>query len=69
LPVTGVIVRSSTNVRAGAVSRASGILHGVWVLLFSLLFVGAIERIPTSVLAGLLVVVGVPPQYQIRSLL
>jgi carbonic anhydrase len=58
LPVTGVIVRGSTNVQAGAVSRASGILHGVWVLLFSLLFVGAIERIPTAVLAGLLVVVG-----------
>jgi carbonic anhydrase len=58
LPVTGVIVRSSTNVRAGAVSRASAILHGVWVLLFSLLFVAAIERIPTAVLAGLLVVVG-----------
>jgi carbonic anhydrase len=56
--VTGVIVRSSTNVAAGAVSRASAVLHGVWVLLFSLLFVGAIERIPAAVLAGLLVVVG-----------
>ena len=58
LPVTGVIVRSSTNVAAGAVSRASSILHGVWVLVFSLLFVGLIERIPAAVLAGLLVVVG-----------
>jgi carbonic anhydrase len=58
LPVTGVIVRSSTNVKAGAVSRLSGILHGVWVLVFSLLFVGAIERIPAAVLAGLLVAVG-----------
>ncbi|MER6873889.1 SulP family inorganic anion transporter, partial [Amycolatopsis sp. NPDC000673] len=29
LPVTGVIVRSSTNVAAGARTRASAILHGV----------------------------------------
>ncbi|MGH3772778.1 MAG: SulP family inorganic anion transporter, partial [Pseudonocardiaceae bacterium] len=31
LPVTGVIVRSSTNVAAGARTRASAVLHGVWV--------------------------------------
>ena len=30
LPMTGVIVRSSANVDAGAVSRRSAILHGVW---------------------------------------
>ena len=35
LPVTGVIVRSAANVAAGARSRASSILHGVWALLFS----------------------------------
>ncbi|WP_425442078.1 SulP family inorganic anion transporter [Saccharopolyspora flava] len=29
LPITGVIVRSSTNVAAGARSRVSTILHGV----------------------------------------
>lgn len=58
LPVTGVIVRSSTNVAAGATGRASAVLHGVWVLVFSLLFAGLIERIPAAALAGLLVVVG-----------
>jgi carbonic anhydrase len=58
MPVTGVIVRSSTNVLAGATSRASAVLHGVWVLLFSLLLAGLIERIPMAALAGLLVVVG-----------
>jgi carbonic anhydrase len=58
LPISGVVVRSSTNVAAGAVSRASAVLHGLWVLVFSLLFVGLIERIPAAVLAGLLVVVG-----------
>ena len=59
LPVTGVIVRSSTNVSAGAKSRASAVLHGVWVLLFALPFVALIQRIPTAALAGLLVVVGI----------
>jgi carbonic anhydrase len=58
LPVTGVIVRSSTNVLAGATSRASAVLHGVWVLLFALLLGGLMERIPMAALGGLLVVVG-----------
>ncbi|EUA20622.1 permease family protein [Mycobacterium xenopi 3993] len=59
LPITGVIVRSSTNIHAGAKSRASAILHGVWVLLFSLPFAGLVEQIPTAALAGLLIVIGI----------
>ncbi|MQY21849.1 SulP family inorganic anion transporter [Nocardia macrotermitis] len=59
LPVTGVIVRSATNVQAGARTRASAILHGVWVLVFAVLLVSVVEQIPKSVLAGLLIVVGV----------
>ncbi|WP_439378069.1 SulP family inorganic anion transporter [Amycolatopsis lexingtonensis] len=58
LPVTGVIVRSSTNVSAGAKSRASAVLHGVWVLLFVVLLAGLIQSIPLAALAGLLVHVG-----------
>ena len=58
LPVTGVIVRSATNVEAGAATRASAVLHGVWVLAFSAIFAGLIQLIPLSVLAGLLVVIG-----------
>ncbi|MCK2243796.1 MULTISPECIES: bifunctional SulP family inorganic anion transporter/carbonic anhydrase [unclassified Crossiella] len=58
LPVTGVIVRGSTNVAAGARTRASAILHGVWVLLFVLLLAGVIERVPMAALAGLLVFIG-----------
>lgn len=59
LPITGVIVRSSANVAAGARTRASSILHGVWVLVFALPFAGLVEKIPTAALAGLLVVIGV----------
>jgi carbonic anhydrase len=58
LPVTGVIVRSSANVAAGARTRASAVLHGVWVIMFVVLFIELIELIPLAVLAGLLVVIG-----------
>ncbi|SEF33724.1 carbonic anhydrase [Amycolatopsis pretoriensis] len=58
LPVTGVIVRSSTNVAAGATTRVSAVLHGVWVLLFVVLLAGLIQSIPLAALAGLLVHVG-----------
>jgi carbonic anhydrase len=58
LPITGVIVRSSANVRAGARSRTSTVLHGLWIALFGIVLVGAIEMIPLAGLSGLLVVVG-----------
>lgn len=59
LPITGVIVRSSANVTAGAKTRASSILHGLWVLIFALPFAGLAQQIPTAALAGLLIVVGI----------
>jgi carbonic anhydrase len=58
LPVTGVIVRSSTNVAAGARTRASAIMHGLWIAAFVLLFAGLLETIPMAVLAAVLIVVG-----------
>lgn len=59
LPVTGVIVRSATNVTAGARTRASTILHGVWVLVFTVFFATGIQQIPRAALAGLLIVIGI----------
>ena len=59
LPITGVIVRSSTNVRAGARTRASAVLHAVWIAVFALALVWVVEMIPLAALAGLLVVIGV----------
>lgn len=59
LPITGVIVRSSTNVSAGARTRASAIMHGVWVLIFALPFAWMAEMIPMPALAGLLIMIGV----------
>lgn len=59
LPITGVIVRSTANVAAGAKTRASALLHGVWVLVFALPDHGLVELVPTSALAALLVVIGI----------
>ncbi len=59
LPVAGVIVRSTTNVQAGARSRWSAILHGLWVLLFALCLGWTIKFIPMEALAALLVFIGI----------
>ncbi|MGW5685252.1 bifunctional SulP family inorganic anion transporter/carbonic anhydrase [Nonomuraea sp. NPDC003754] len=58
LPTAGVIVRSTTNVQAGARSRWSTVLHGVWVLVFVLCFGWAIRLIPLEALAALLAFIG-----------
>ncbi|WP_079166913.1 SulP family inorganic anion transporter [Streptomyces oceani] len=59
LPVAGVAVRSAANVAAGAMSRNSTMLHGLWVLLAAGLLVPVLELIPLAVLAALVLVVGV----------
>jgi MFS superfamily sulfate permease-like transporter len=58
LPMTGVIVRSSANVQAGAVSRRSTILHGVWILAFVALLPSVMRAIPMATLGAVLVVTG-----------
>ncbi|WP_234327311.1 SulP family inorganic anion transporter [Streptomyces sp. NRRL WC-3742] len=58
LPMTAVIVRSAANVQAGARTRASRVLHGVWLLLFAALFPAALGVIPVAALAGVLVHAG-----------
>ncbi len=58
MPVTGVIVRSSTNVAAGARTRASAILHGIWIAAFVLAAGSMLELIPMAALAGVLLVTG-----------
>ncbi|WP_405086189.1 SulP family inorganic anion transporter [Microbispora sp. NBC_01389] len=59
LPVAGVVVRTTTNARAGARSRWSTVLHGVWVLLFTAAFAWMIALIPLEALAALLLFIGV----------
>ncbi|MDN3021580.1 SulP family inorganic anion transporter [Streptomyces sp. S.PB5] len=58
LPMTAVIVRSSANVQAGARTKASRVMHGVWLLLFAALLPGVLAYIPIPALAGILVYSG-----------
>ncbi|QDV90728.1 C4-dicarboxylic acid transporter DauA [Phycisphaerae bacterium RAS2] len=58
LPMTGVIVRSAANIDAGGKTRASAILHGIWLLLFAAALPWVLRMIPTASLAGILVFTG-----------
>jgi SulP family sulfate permease len=57
IPVTGTIARTATNVRAGAKSPLSGMMHALFVLLFLVVAAPLAAYVPLAALAGLLVVV------------
>jgi MFS superfamily sulfate permease-like transporter len=58
LPITAVVARGCANVRAGARTRISRRLHGLWLLAFAVLLPNVLALIPVSVLAGVLVHMG-----------
>jgi MFS superfamily sulfate permease-like transporter len=58
LPMTGVIVRSSANVQAGARSRVSAILHGGWILALVVVLPEVLGLVPVASLAAILVATG-----------
>jgi MFS superfamily sulfate permease-like transporter len=58
LPMTGVIVRSATNVSAGAKTRKSAIMHGMWLLILVAAAPGVLRLVPTASLAAVLVFTG-----------
>jgi len=58
LPITGVIVRSTANIEAGAKTRLSAILHGIWIALLLTLFPTVLDLIPIASLAAVLVYTG-----------
>ena len=57
IPVTGTIARTATNVRAGAKSPLSGMMHALFLLLFLLVAAPLAGFVPLAALAGVLVVV------------
>jgi sulfate permease, SulP family len=57
IAVTGTIARTATNIRAGAVSPLSGMMHALFVLLFMLVAARLASFVPLSALSGVLVVV------------
>ncbi|NJK88198.1 MAG: SulP family inorganic anion transporter, partial [Myxococcales bacterium] len=58
LPMTAVIVRSSANIGAGAQTRGSAVLHGVWLLLAAMFGATLVNQIPLAALAAILLMVG-----------
>ncbi len=58
LPMTGVIARSSVNVMAGAKTRRSAILHGIWLLVAAFAIPGLLRMVPIATLAALLLYTG-----------
>ncbi|GAA4484118.1 SulP family inorganic anion transporter [Actinoallomurus oryzae] len=58
LPMTAVIVRSATNVQAGARTKLSRVLHGGWLLIFTVAAPAALGVIPVTSLAAVLVHAG-----------
>jgi SulP family sulfate permease len=57
ISVTGTIARTATNIRAGACSPVSGMLHSAFLLAFILVAAPLASFVPLAALAGVLVVV------------
>src|SRR5690554_1235381 len=57
MPATGAIARTATNIRAGARSPVSGMLHAVFLLLFMVLLAPLARWVPLAALAAILVIV------------
>jgi SulP family sulfate permease len=57
LPATGAIARTATNIKAGAISPISGIMHALWLFLFMFLLAPLIVKIPLAALSAILIVV------------
>jgi sulfate permease, SulP family len=57
IPATGAIARTATNIKNGAISPLSGIIHGIVVLLVLLFFAPFASYIPLASMAPILMVV------------
>lgn len=58
LPLTAVIVRGAANVNAGAQSKMSAVIHGLFLLLSAIFIPNIINLIPYASLAAILLVTG-----------
>jgi SulP family sulfate permease len=57
IPATGAIARTATNIKSGAYSPMSGIIHGIFVLVTLLLLAPYASHIPLASMAPVLMVV------------
>lgn len=58
LPMTSVVVRSSANVNAGGIYKASAVIHGVFLLIAVVSLSLVLNMIPLASLAAVLILVG-----------
>ena len=56
VPITAAIARSSVAIRSGALTRLTGVFHGLGLLAAMFLLAPVMSRIPLSALGGVLVV-------------
>lgn len=59
IPVTSVVVRSSVNLNAGARTKASAIVHGIFIAISVLAIPALLNKIPLACLAAILIVTGI----------
>lgn len=57
IPATGAIARTATNIKNGAASPLSGVIHGIVVLLVLILFAPYASEIPLASMAPILMLV------------
>ena len=57
LPATGAIVRTATNVRAGARSPVAGMAHALFILIFVLVAAPLANRVPLPAMAAMLLII------------
>ncbi|MFI4918823.1 MAG: bifunctional SulP family inorganic anion transporter/carbonic anhydrase [Legionellales bacterium] len=58
IPITSVIVRTSINIQAGGSTKVATILHGVFILFAVMMLPKALNKIPLSSLAAILIFTG-----------
>ncbi|MFY7698124.1 MAG: bifunctional SulP family inorganic anion transporter/carbonic anhydrase [Legionella sp.] len=58
IPITSVVVRTSVNIQAGAKTKVSTILHGLFILLAVVFIPQTLNKIPLCSLAAILIYTG-----------
>ncbi|MDD2534205.1 MAG: SulP family inorganic anion transporter [Eubacteriales bacterium] len=57
LPATGAIARTAANIRNGAISPVSSIVHSITILTITLLFLPYAKMIPMATIAAILIII------------
>jgi len=55
MPATGAIARTNVNVRSGAITRVSAMVHSIFLLLIVVFLAPIFSRIPSAAIAGVLI--------------